>query len=117
MNLAAYDSMIDNFTDHTYIDEYYRTMYSMDIEFRTNYCFLSKYNSETKATDIFICMSDEREDGYKWFLTTKTKIGRVKIDLKPIWNNLPLKAIDFNQRTPIKEVDRQEDCIIYKLDF
>ena len=31
--------------------------------------------------------------------------------------DLPLKAIDFNQRTPIKEVDRQEDCIIYKLDF
>ena len=56
MNLAAYDSMIDNFTDHTYIEEYYRTMYSMDIEFRKNYCFLSKYNNETKATDIFICM-------------------------------------------------------------
>ena len=51
MNLAAYDSMIDNFTDHTYIDEYYRTMYSMDIEFRTNYCFLSKYNNETKSDD------------------------------------------------------------------
>jgi flavodoxin len=116
LDLGAYNSVIDNYADHTYIDEQYRALYSFDIEYRQYYTFLTKQH-EDGSYDIYICLADFKQDGYHWSITNKTRVGRIRIDLKAIWNLLPIKDIDFNKRTPIREVDRKEKCIIYKLDF
>ena len=80
MNLNAYDNVNDSATLKTWIDPYYRKLYSREIKFYPFFTMLKRYNDKIKRDEFYLCLSAETDDGHDWRSTAHYN-NSVKVDL------------------------------------
>lgn len=114
MNLNAYDKFEIN-KDKTWINTYYKKLYSREIKYRSYYTFLTKYNQNLNSYEFYIAFSDNfdsKVNVHKPYKKGKT----ILVDLNPIWNKIPIYK-KFEYEIDIELVDTQEDGEIYLINF
>lgn len=114
MNLNAYDNVDDSVVLKTWIDPYYRKLYSREMKFYPYYTMLKRYNNETKYDEYYICLSAELDDNHDWRSTEKYN-NSVKCNLIEFWNKTSLKNIHKRTYIIVDKDYEDSNSIVYRL--
>lgn len=116
MNLSAYDTIKQVDYLKTWVDPRYKRLYSREIPFYKFYSFAKKYNPDNKATDYYIINHNTLDTDLIVHSTIQDK-GMIKMYLKDIWDESPLKYIRDVENIKLEIDSEQEDCIVYHIEF
>ncbi len=116
MNLNIYNKVEIPY-DKTWIDKYYKRLYSREIPKRNAYAIMTRYNPKQKCTDIFLVLTDKPDEAHIWHSTFQTRTGILKINLAPYWHTLHVDNQPREFEVNIEKVDEDENGAIYYLDI
>lgn len=118
MNLSSYDIIpptIDK--KKTWLDTKFKQLLSREIKYRPYVLLCNKYVPECNTYDYFIILLDDPPLNKRASHVSIDNYGRLKINLKSIWDNSPLKYINKNQNVSISLREHADDGDIYYLDI
>lgn len=116
MNLNNYDN-VETVCGKTWIDPTYKYLYSKEIKYHSSYTILQRYNKKENCYDFFLVLSNNPDNSHLWNCVTRTKSGTIKINLNHVWHVLPIKNNINEFDVNIKEVDKDDESVIYYLDI
>lgn len=116
MNLNIYDKVEISY-NKTWINKYYKKLYSREIPYYSAYTILTRYNPKDRCNDIFLVVTNKPDDEHLWNSVTETKSGITKINLSPYWRILNMMNKPNEFEVDIEKVDSDEDGAIYYLDI
>ena len=114
MNLSAYDKMEIN-SKEPYVSVEYKKLYLYDIEYKKYYSFLKRYNSEDDTMQIFVLLTNDKNNNIKYHSVCKKSDKTITIDLSYIWFNCDLYKLKEMTNISFNKVDEQEDGDIYEI--
>ena len=117
MNLAAYDIIKSKKDMKNWVDIKAKRLNSVEIPFYTYYYIVRRYDPYYKIYTYYIVLTNERFDDPTPRCAYSPRKGLVRIDLRDIWNKSNLCKLKSDSEITIKITDKQEDCVIYKLDI
>lgn len=110
----AYDKIEVN-TKEPYISIEYKKLYLYNIEYKKYYSFLKRYNKEDNTIQIFILLSDYKNNNIQYHAVCKKSKNTITIDLTYIWNKCDLCKLKEITNVQFNKIDEQEDGEIYEL--
>lgn len=116
MNLNCYDKVEIPY-DKTWIDTYYKRLYSREIPKYNAYAIMTRYNPKERCNDIFLVLTNNPDDNHVWYSTMQTKTGILKINLVPYWHILNMASKPRECEVSIEKVEEDEEGVIYYLDI
>lgn len=117
MNLNAYDNITNKLDKtKTWVDIRKKQLLSRELKYRPYYCILTRYNKETNTYSYFIAILDNIPVDKNYRHTTIDDYGRVKINLRDIWNKTYLDKLESNCNIMCELVESDEDGEVYSLD-
>lgn len=118
MNLNAYDDVSPIINKQlTWIDINKNQLLSREIKYREYVTISKRFNRETSDYEYFIIFLDYCPTNRSYTHVKKDDYGRVKINLKSIWNETTLRNYKQNTNIRIKHVEHSDDGDIYSLDI
>lgn len=114
MNLNAYDNVNDSAILKTWIDPYYKKLYSREMKFYPYYTMLKRYNDKVKRDEYYICLSAETDDGHDW-RSTEHYNNSVKVNLSEFWYNSSLKNVAAKTYIIIDKDYEDNNSVVYRL--
>ena len=114
MNLNAYDNVNDSATLKTWIDPYYRKLYSREMKFYPYFTMLKRYNDKIKTDEFYLCLSNETDDGHDWRSTSHYN-NSIKVSLSEFWANSRLKDIHTKTYIIIDKDYEDSNSVVYRL--
>ena len=114
MNLVAYDKVITINYRKTWIDPYYKKLYSFELPKYNFYTFVTKFNPECNKEELYIVFYNEEQENIKNYIPNE-KHHIKKYRLNDVWKYF----ISFNIPSNVNLIvdSEQEDCVIYKFDI
>lgn len=116
MNLNLYDKVEIPY-DKTWIDTYYKRLYSREMPKYNAYTIMTRYNPRERCNDIFLALTNNMDNTHIWHSTMQTRSGILKINLAPYWHILNMTNKPREFEVNIEKVDEDEDGAIYYLDI
>ena len=118
MNLNAYDAVAQKIDkSKTWIDVDKCQLLSREIKYRPFVTISKRFNKQTVDYDYFIITLDEPPFDRVYTRTRIDDYGRVKINLRLIWQNTSLNTLEQDTNISITNVEHTNDGDIYKLDI
>lgn len=118
MNLSAYDKVTETVDKQkTWIDTIRYQLISREIKYRPYFTILKRYDSNLKVNDYFVALLDNVIPDRICFKTKKDNYGRIKINLKSIWEESNLLYFKNESNISIEHVEEESDGDIYKLNI
>lgn len=117
INLNAYDSVEPNFYNATWVNPYYKRLYSKEIEYKYYYSLFKRYNTNNRRYDYYLFMTNKHRTDIVLYSTMLSKDKTIKINLSPIWNDTNLNNIKQESRINFEKVEEDEDGCLYYLDI
>lgn len=114
MNLVAYDKIINIDYKKTWINPFYKKLYSYELSKHKYYTFLTRFNPEYKEEELYIVLYDSEQKDIKNYVTDE-KHNIKKYRLNDVWKYFA--HIDRECNINITLNESQGDCIIYKIDL
>lgn len=118
MNLNSYDNIKEKVNKHkTWIDINRKQLISREIKYRKYVSLLHRYNPKLDTYSYFIALLDYPIQDKFYTIINRDNYGRIKINLKEIWNNTCLKEFDRDCNIECTLVESEVDGEIYFLDI
>lgn len=115
MNLSAYDIMIDINYRKSWIDPQFMKLYSYELPKHKYYSFLTRYNKDCNAEELYLLLYDEEQEIIKNYQVVE-KYNVTKYRLVDVWKHFDSLFHDKQNVNLILE-ETQEDCVIYKFNI
>lgn len=117
INLNAYDIMESNITTGTWVNPYYRKLYSTELKHFTFYTFMKRYNIKFRRYDYFIVLSNDEIPNAVSRGVTTNKRGNIKLDVSTIWNTTSLAKLRKETIVSVELIDEDEESAVYYIDI
>lgn len=117
MNLNAYDNVVERIDKtKTWIDIKKKCLFSREINKRSYYCLLKRYDNKINSYSYYIALLDNIPKDRTFKYTKHDAYGRVKIYLSCIWSESYLSQFGKDCNINIANVEHNDDGDIYLLD-
>jgi hypothetical protein len=117
MNLSVYDDTSNRLDrQKTWVCPIRKLLYSREIKYRKYYIIGKRFDKYHNDTNYYAIMLDEPPVDRKAETTHVDELGRIKLNIKSIWNSSNLKQIETKQNIEIEHVDQTDDGDVYYLD-
>ena len=117
MNLVAYDN-VDNIINkkRSWIDVYHKVLYTKETVYKKYVSFGKNYDSSEGATVFYIILTADEPIDRASFRTVITNNGCLKINIKGIWDETGLEAVDKQYiNVTLKSIESSEDGNVYQI--
>ena len=116
MNLAAYDSIINN-KSVTKVCTYstYPYIITREVKYRKYYCFVTRYEPTINDTILYLVLLDDNPPDRAVARTRRDNYGRLKFNISPVKSVFNLNNKQYNIKLSIET--EADDGDIYKIEL
>lgn len=112
MNLMAYDIIFSTNQLKTWIDKVIKSICSIELPYFKYYYIAKRYDD--KCYNYYLILTNNKVDDPEPRYTRTSYSGIRKFSIKEIWNEGNFDKVD-NNTFKLELVEKQLDCIIYKM--